>query len=253
MVFFVSTSCGTVLQIALWPIESTFLSSAPRFPKQRCFWDGSQDSPVCPSAKSNVQMQTSMVNCWNDSDRGKATYSEKNLSQCQFLVLQIKWFVSTSVLRVWDVTGRGQSERTSVAGRVHLLPGSIRDDVRESWVINIHGRLRHRGTRCVSVCHTVPSIASLSYCWQGKLVPVHAMKASGWMTIVNFTPRPLYPLYLLNRRLGVFQSRSGSFGEEKTPCPCRVRQVSWLWTPKKEAECPAKRWCHNLQDRNNGL
>jgi hypothetical protein len=42
----------------------------------------------------------------------------------------------------------GHGERTSVAGWVHLPPGSIHNDVRESWVIYIHGRLRQR--RCVS-------------------------------------------------------------------------------------------------------
>jgi len=109
-----------------------------------------------------------------------------------------------------DITGGGNSGRTSVAGRVHLLPGSIRDDVRESWVISIHGRLRHRGRRSVSVLHTAPSIASLltvyeSYFWQGKLVPVYAIKARRWRTVINFEPRPLYPLYPGFAGLNVFE------------------------------------------------
>jgi hypothetical protein len=44
--------------------------------------------------------------------------------------------------------------------------------------------------------------------------------------MISFMTRPIYPReksprYLLDGRLGRDQSRSGSNGEEKNPCPCR--------------------------------
>jgi hypothetical protein len=50
----------------------------------------------------------------------------------------------------------------------------------------------------------------------------------GWMRMVSFTPRPLYPLgnspqYRLKRRLPESQSRFGRSGEEKNPYPY------WEW------------------------
>jgi hypothetical protein len=41
-----------------------------------------QASRVCPSGKSNMEM--SMELWWNDTDRAKLQYSEKNLSCCYF-------------------------------------------------------------------------------------------------------------------------------------------------------------------------
>jgi hypothetical protein len=43
------------------------------------FLKGSQDSPVCLSGKSNMYMKTSMEHWWNDIERGKLKYREKNL------------------------------------------------------------------------------------------------------------------------------------------------------------------------------
>jgi hypothetical protein len=40
-----------------------------------------------------------------------------------------------------------------------------------------------------------------------------------WKWVVSFTPRPLYPLYPVNRRLGEPQSRSGPYGVEKNILP----------------------------------
>jgi len=41
--------------------ESTFLCIAPKFPKECCFLEGSLASSICPSGKSNVYMQISVV------------------------------------------------------------------------------------------------------------------------------------------------------------------------------------------------
>jgi hypothetical protein len=41
--------------------------------------------------------------------------------------------------------------------------------------------------------------------------------------VISFTPRPLYPQYPLDRRLGGPQSRSGQRGEEKLLDPTRTR------------------------------
>jgi hypothetical protein len=57
---------------------SSFLSHAPQFPEVHCFLEGPQSSPVCPSGKNNVKMKASMEHCWNDTDRGRQKYWEKN-------------------------------------------------------------------------------------------------------------------------------------------------------------------------------
>jgi hypothetical protein len=58
--------------------------------------------------------------------------------------------------------------------------------------------------------------------------------------VVSFTPRPLYPQYTLDRRLGGPQIRSGRCGEQKTlfllpenrtralPCVAVLIELSWL-------------------------
>jgi len=61
--------------------DSTLLVNAPRFPKDHCFSEGSQASPICLSAKSNRWMKMSMEHWWNDTDRGKQKYWERNPSQ----------------------------------------------------------------------------------------------------------------------------------------------------------------------------
>jgi hypothetical protein len=53
--------------------------------------------------------------------------------------------------------------------------------------------------------------------------------------VVNFTPRPLYPRYPLERRLGGPQSRSGRSGEEKILDPTGI----WDWVlSRKQFESP---------------
>jgi hypothetical protein len=44
-----------------------------------------------------------------------------------------------------------------------------------------------------------------------------------WRWVVSFTPRPLYPRYPLDRRLGGPQSQSGRSGEEKILDPIGTR------------------------------
>jgi hypothetical protein len=40
------------------------------------------DSPTYPSNNGSIKMKTSMEHWWNDTDRGKPKYREKNLSHC---------------------------------------------------------------------------------------------------------------------------------------------------------------------------
>jgi hypothetical protein len=47
--------------------------------------EGFQSSAVCPSVKSNMQMEMNVESWWHVTDRGKETYSEKNMSQCYFV------------------------------------------------------------------------------------------------------------------------------------------------------------------------
>ena len=65
--------------------ESTFLFNAPRLPKSIAFLEGSETSSVCLPGKSNMCMQTSLEHWWNDNNRGKPKYSEKNPSHCHFV------------------------------------------------------------------------------------------------------------------------------------------------------------------------
>jgi hypothetical protein len=45
-----------------------------------------------------------------------------------------------------------------------------------------------------------------------------------WTSVVNFTRRPLYPRYPLDKRRGEPQSQSNRVGEEKKPFPCTYRE-----------------------------
>jgi hypothetical protein len=58
--------------------ESIFLPNAPGFSDEHCFLEGSHASSVCPSRRSN--MKTDMKHGWDDTDKRKPKYSEKNLS-----------------------------------------------------------------------------------------------------------------------------------------------------------------------------
>ena len=48
--------------------ENAFLSNALQFPKERCFLEGSQALPVCPSCKSNIRMKMDVEYWWNERD-----------------------------------------------------------------------------------------------------------------------------------------------------------------------------------------
>ena len=49
------------------------------------FLEGSQASPICTSGKRITYMKMSMEYWWNDNDREKPKYSDKNLSECYFV------------------------------------------------------------------------------------------------------------------------------------------------------------------------
>jgi hypothetical protein len=49
--------------------ESTFLSSAPKFPREQCFLGDSQVQPLCP-ADSNMLLKMSLQQWWDGTDRG---------------------------------------------------------------------------------------------------------------------------------------------------------------------------------------
>jgi hypothetical protein len=62
------------------------------------------------------------------------------------------------------------------------------------------------------------------YWGNGSIYPPFLDLGIRWRSVVSFTPRPLYPQrkspwYLLDRRLGRPQSRSGLGGEEKNSQP----------------------------------
>ena len=62
--------------------KALFHSMFPDFRQIIVLSEGSQVSPVCLSAKSKVQMTMGMEQWWNDTDRGKLKYWEKNIIQC---------------------------------------------------------------------------------------------------------------------------------------------------------------------------
>jgi hypothetical protein len=61
-----------------------FRSNVPRYPKEHCFLEGSWASSVCPFGERNMLMKTSMEHWWNDTDRGKLKYWERNIIQCRW-------------------------------------------------------------------------------------------------------------------------------------------------------------------------
>ena len=64
--------------------ESTFIFGAFRFAREHFFLEGPQASSVYPSGKSRMQMM-SMEHWWNNVDKRRWTYWERNLSQCHFV------------------------------------------------------------------------------------------------------------------------------------------------------------------------
>ena len=86
-----------------------------------------------------------------------------------------------------------------------------------------------------------------------KVVPVHNMKAYRWRRdkvplmlnhgtiyrrVVNFTPRPLYPRYPLNRRLVWLPSRSDRFVDYKSYVPLPGQEA---WAMQRDYATPGHR------------
>jgi len=65
---------------------------------QHCLLEGKQASPVCPSGRV-TWLRMSMESRWNDNQKGKLLYSEKNLYQCQFVHHKYHIVGSNPVLR----------------------------------------------------------------------------------------------------------------------------------------------------------
>ena len=49
--------------------------------KRIALFKDSQSLPTCPSDKNSIEMQMSVEQWWNDSDRGKLKYWERNIIQ----------------------------------------------------------------------------------------------------------------------------------------------------------------------------
>ena len=59
-----------------------YFFNAPVFAREHFFLDGSQVSPDSPSSGRNKELQMSTEHWWNDTNRGKPKYLDKNLSHC---------------------------------------------------------------------------------------------------------------------------------------------------------------------------
>jgi hypothetical protein len=57
-----------------------------------------------------------------------------------------------------------------------------------------------------------------TFCGSGSIAARILYLGTRWRWVVSFTPRPLYPRYPLDRRLGAPQRWSWRGGEEKNPC-----------------------------------
>jgi len=80
-----TVAADIALTLQVWKLKesgSNFLSNAPRLPKQHCFLEGSQVSPVRPPGKGRTQIMMRIDHCWNRADKEKSKHSEKTLSQC---------------------------------------------------------------------------------------------------------------------------------------------------------------------------
>ena len=75
-------SYADLFSLTLWtPNVSPVGFCDYQFLKEHRFQKGSQSSPDFPTRKSSMYVKMSMEHWWNDTDRGKPKYSEKNLSQ----------------------------------------------------------------------------------------------------------------------------------------------------------------------------
>jgi len=71
--------------------ESTSLSSGPRFPKQQCYLEGSHPFSICLSGTRYMYMNMSILHWWNDADKGKRNYSQRNLFQWLLSTIYLTW------------------------------------------------------------------------------------------------------------------------------------------------------------------
>ena len=60
-------------------ISETCHPLLPDVRKSIVLFEGSLSSPACPSGKSRIEMQMSMEHWWNDTDRGRLKYWERNI------------------------------------------------------------------------------------------------------------------------------------------------------------------------------
>jgi hypothetical protein len=65
--------------------KGAFVCDAPCTSERASRFAGPQASPICPSGKGNMLMKISVGCWWNDTDRVKLKYCERNLLQCQFV------------------------------------------------------------------------------------------------------------------------------------------------------------------------
>jgi len=71
---------STITPLKTKASESTYLYNAPQFPKERCFVESFQASPIGPSGQSDMQMNMSVKHGWNINDGVKWKYSLKEES-----------------------------------------------------------------------------------------------------------------------------------------------------------------------------
>jgi hypothetical protein len=70
--------------------KNGFMSSSPRYPKERLF-EGSQALSACPSGKSYIEMKFIIEHWWKETKGEKWVKSEGNLSQHYFVTINLTW------------------------------------------------------------------------------------------------------------------------------------------------------------------
>ena len=82
-------SCVSCQPVIIYPLEDRCdWPLLPRTRTEHCF-ESSQASPTCPYDENSIMTKISMEHWWNDTGRGKPTYSEKTLSPYRFLRVAI--------------------------------------------------------------------------------------------------------------------------------------------------------------------
>jgi hypothetical protein len=66
-------------------VTVTVYPALPDMQKSTAWSEGSHASPACPSDNSSITMKMSTEHWWNDTDRGRPKYWQKNLSQFHFV------------------------------------------------------------------------------------------------------------------------------------------------------------------------